>query len=237
MKARVGTVLAVGALLASLFPYPALAANSLTVMPLTAPLGTERTLRASGDFVEAHWDDFFKVLLDGQSANSTCEKIPGGLLGQDRVVCTFGDRGAPGHHTVRLVATAIGGDVLHPQTADIFVTVSTTTTAVAPTTTTPAPTTTSGGQPPPTQPAPTTTAGISDLTTTTLVATTATTEPGTTTTTASQSPSSTNPPLAAEEPTDSGGPSWLTVGLIAALAVAITVIVMQNLPRSRRDGD
>lgn len=226
MRTRVAVVvaIAVGAVVGA-FPLPAHAENTLTVEPLVAPLGTERTLRASGDFVDDHFEKNFYVLVGG-SRDGSCEKPNQFLLGK-RVVCTFNDRGVPGHQVVRLAVTNIGGDLIGPQSGDIWAVVDTTTTQPS---TTP---TTAGSQPTPTQPAASSTTTVPEPPDSTTVPTeSTTTTEGVTTTT--EAPPTTDPPLAApEDPRDPGGPSWLTVGLIVALAVAISVIVMQNLPRSR----
>jgi hypothetical protein len=85
--------------------------------------------------------------------------------------------------------------------------------------------------PPTTTAAPTTTTTTQAPTTTTTQAPTTTTTQAPTTTTSTSTEA--DAALVADAETDSGagGPSWFVVALVGALAVALTVIVMQNRQR------
>ncbi len=220
---------------------PALAADTLTVDPPSGPYDTARTLTASGDFVDDHFagPGYFHILIDGRTTTPFCEKKTN-LISQTRwVECPIPGQGYdPGWHVVRLVRNIAGSDTLGPTTSYLVEAPPTTTTQPATTTTTqvlvatsaPSATSTSTGAAttaPESGPEETATTLAQESTTTTQIASTTT----------EHSTSTTAGPLAAEEDGGgSGGPGWLVLGLVAALAVAITVIVMQNLEHTRNRG-
>jgi hypothetical protein len=203
-------------------------------------------LTASGDFVDDHFagSGYFHILIDGRKITPWCDKKTN-LISQTRwVECPIPNQGYdPGQRFVRLVRYIGGSDILGPVTSFMAEPPPTTTTLAAPTTTTQPPITTTLAAPTTTTQPPITTTSEAVATTaaepeleetaTTLVrALTTTTQIISTTT--EQTPSTTFEVVAAEEnDPGSGGPSWLVVALVAALAVAITVIVMQNLERTR----
>ena len=218
---------------------PAMAADTLTVDPSSGPVGTDFLFIASGDFIDDPFaDSVFFASYAGPNFGPFCDKKTN-LLNQTRwVECHMGVQpGAFGKLFVTVYADAQdnSGIAVGPSVVFTVVPRSTTTTTTTTTTAQSSTPTTKGKSS-----APTTTATTSTQATTTTEATNTTTlrqELTTSTpaasTTSAQTPSTAFELIAADQTASgSGEVGWLVVGLAAALAVAVTVIVMQNLQRN-----
>jgi hypothetical protein len=183
--------------------------TTVTANPSSAPAGSTVTLSGSGwlpgEVIEIFFGgDLQFVTADGSGDFSISWTVPG-IPVESHPLDFTGDMGSMFNMSF---------EVTNPPT---------TTAAPTTTTTTQAPTTT-------TTQAPTTTTTQAPTTTTTQAPTTTTTQAPTTTTSTS---TEADAALVADAETDSGagGPSWFVVALVGALAVALTVIVMQNRQR------
>ena len=196
-------------------------AKTFTFTPPSAPPGASVQVNVSGAWVDTWFPEPGSLFLLADTVYFTvsfCDKKTN-LLNQTRWVhCEFTVPGeaAPGPWTLRISVSHDAGSRAGP-TADFNIE------SPAPASTTAPPTT----APPTTAPP-----------TTTLPGTLATSENSvsTSTTQIAQNQSTTTEGVlivtaGSDGSPDAGGPSWFTVALVAALAVALTVIVMQNLRR------
>jgi hypothetical protein len=207
----------------------------------SAPPGATVGVIIADDFVDAWLPEpgaVFRLFGEPHPADQTCQKQ------RPHVRCEFTvPSGMPsGPWTLQLVAQ-VGEFLLTGPTFEFDVEFPppppTTTTTLAPTTSTTPPPTTSA---PTTSTTPPTTAG--EVTATAPPATTLTTTSSSTTTQASTTSTTTGPvavvDAASEIDSGGGGPGLLTVGIVGALAVALavalTVLVVQNLPRNQDRG-
>jgi hypothetical protein len=182
--------------------------TTVTANPSSAPAGSTVTLSGSGwlpgEVIEIFFGgDLQFVTADGSGDFSISWTVPG-IPVESHPLDFTGDMGSMFNMSF---------EVTNPPTTTAAPTTTTTTQATT-TTTTQAPTTTTTQAP---------------TTTTTQAPTTTTTQAPTTTSTSTEADAA----LVADAETDSGagGPSWFVVALVGALAVALTVIVMQNRQR------
>jgi hypothetical protein len=207
-------------------------AETFTFTPSSAPPGASVGVNVSGDWVDTWFPEPGStfVLADGgvYSFVTDCVKKTN-LLNQTRWIhCEFTvpSQAAPGPWTLRLFVSFDTGSRTSPP-ADFNIESPPPASTTTPPTTAPQPTTT----PPTTAPQPTTSAPTGDTATTEGIDSTSTTQ------TIQKQSTTTDSVLAiaagSDETDGAGGPSWLTVGLVGALAVALTVIAMQELQRRR----